>query len=404
MSLENAANIPKEELVALCMKMNKRMQMMETKGKELVKRKGTLLYERRKLLELVNTVLPQDLGQEPKLNPADDADLDLELVGTRWTAAEQQRAGVLIDAQQRLEDAEQRLHHSSSGSEKLGKQAVSAELPGGTESGETQAEAVTQLRAECDRSNRELSDERVHSKKLDAEVTRLQKIETHLKTQARQMEVAIIEKTTKLGELAKQLEADKAAYEEKVVSIQMTAASAAQTASASAAREGDEAKEREMAALRQQLESAQSQIAALKTAQEEADMSVANNRDMISALQSRLIEVEPELMQAREKLKRMESEKTASALLRAEHQAEFNKLSKDLKRAFAVNEETAKALAELEEYKANAEGKLIKLVTMTEQVTVLQSAVDDKTSLISRLRTEAQTAERNHAMRTGRWL
>ena len=34
------------------------------------------------------------------------------------------------------------------------------------------------------------------------------------------------------------------------------------------------------------------------------------------------------------------------------------------------------------------------------QVTVLQASVEDKTSLITRLRAEAQAGERNHAMRT----
>jgi hypothetical protein len=32
-------DIPREELLALCMKMNKRMQAMESKGKELVRKK-----------------------------------------------------------------------------------------------------------------------------------------------------------------------------------------------------------------------------------------------------------------------------------------------------------------------------------------------------------------------------
>jgi len=49
----SAEDIPKEELMHLCMKMNKRMQAMESKGKELVRRKATLLTERHKLLELM---------------------------------------------------------------------------------------------------------------------------------------------------------------------------------------------------------------------------------------------------------------------------------------------------------------------------------------------------------------
>ena len=46
-------DIPREELLALCMKMNKRMQAMEIKGKELVRKKGTLLEERHLLLDWI---------------------------------------------------------------------------------------------------------------------------------------------------------------------------------------------------------------------------------------------------------------------------------------------------------------------------------------------------------------
>jgi hypothetical protein len=49
----SAEDIPKEELMHLCMKMNKRMQAMESKGKDLVRKKATLLTERSKLLELM---------------------------------------------------------------------------------------------------------------------------------------------------------------------------------------------------------------------------------------------------------------------------------------------------------------------------------------------------------------
>ena len=49
----------------LCMKMNKRMQAMESKGKELVRRKATLLTERNKLLELMGTSSSLSILKDP---------------------------------------------------------------------------------------------------------------------------------------------------------------------------------------------------------------------------------------------------------------------------------------------------------------------------------------------------
>jgi hypothetical protein len=43
---KSPSDIPKEDLMQLCMKMNKRMQAMEVKGADLVKRKTQLLTER----------------------------------------------------------------------------------------------------------------------------------------------------------------------------------------------------------------------------------------------------------------------------------------------------------------------------------------------------------------------
>jgi hypothetical protein len=61
----SAEDIPKEELMHLCMKMNKRMQAMESKGKELVRRKATLLTERNKLLELMGTSSSLSILKDP---------------------------------------------------------------------------------------------------------------------------------------------------------------------------------------------------------------------------------------------------------------------------------------------------------------------------------------------------
>ena len=99
-------DIPKEELMSLCMKMNKRMQGMETKGKELVKKKGTLLAERQKLLELFRTVMPIPvLGKE-------DADLDLPAIERSWAEFETKRREQMADLEAKVVAKEQLMQQS----------------------------------------------------------------------------------------------------------------------------------------------------------------------------------------------------------------------------------------------------------------------------------------------------
>lgn len=73
---------------------------------------------------------------------------------------------------------------------------------------------------------------------------------------------------------------------------------------------------------------------------------------------------------------------------------------KDLKMAMEKNEALERRLSELE----NVESKLISLNTksseMERTVEILQVSLDEKNGIISRLRSEMQTAETNHGMRT----
>ena len=88
------------------MKMNKRMQGMETKGKELVKKKGTLLAERQKLLELFRTVMPIPvLGKE-------DADLDLPAIERSWAEFETKRREQMADLEAKVVAKEQLMQQS----------------------------------------------------------------------------------------------------------------------------------------------------------------------------------------------------------------------------------------------------------------------------------------------------
>lgn len=66
----NPEDIPKEDLLHLCMKMNKRMQALESKGTEVNKRNKELLEEKKQLLDIIKTYLsvPLMLGDSEALD------------------------------------------------------------------------------------------------------------------------------------------------------------------------------------------------------------------------------------------------------------------------------------------------------------------------------------------------
>jgi hypothetical protein len=97
-------DIPKEELMNLCMKMNKRMQAMETKGKELVKKKGSLLLERAKLLELMKMVIPV-----PSLS-RDGDDLDVLSIESEWLVFDSRRKAQDIENDTKLAAKEKQMN------------------------------------------------------------------------------------------------------------------------------------------------------------------------------------------------------------------------------------------------------------------------------------------------------
>jgi hypothetical protein len=93
---KNPEDIPKEELMHLCMKMNKRMQAMELKGKELVKKKSTLLSERQKLLELMKSEISFPF------NAKDDQEIDLFTLENCWVEWKRNTNNKFLELEQKL--------------------------------------------------------------------------------------------------------------------------------------------------------------------------------------------------------------------------------------------------------------------------------------------------------------
>lgn len=76
-SEKSPEDIPREELVHLCMKMNKRMQAMEAKGQELIKKKNSLANDRKIMLSFLTSIpLP--------LSIRDDDDISEEELYHMW--------------------------------------------------------------------------------------------------------------------------------------------------------------------------------------------------------------------------------------------------------------------------------------------------------------------------------
>jgi hypothetical protein len=93
--------IPKEELIQLIMKLNKRNQVMEQKGKEILKKSKVLLSERQKLIGLIEAVVQLPLQPVPS-----DNDLDFNVVEISWNEWINTRNLHLSELERKLQIAE----------------------------------------------------------------------------------------------------------------------------------------------------------------------------------------------------------------------------------------------------------------------------------------------------------
>lgn len=101
-------DIPKEELMALCMKLNKRMQSLEGRYNELRARKQTLLNERKALIELISS--------EVSINVAilDEQDIPLDEFRDKWSERRRENAEQLNSLKLRVSKAESAATSNSS--------------------------------------------------------------------------------------------------------------------------------------------------------------------------------------------------------------------------------------------------------------------------------------------------
>ncbi len=152
--------------------------------------------------------------------------------------------------------------------------------------------------------------------------------------------------------------------------------------------------------LKKQIEMQNSQIISLNIQLEEKNASNVVNRQIIDSLQDKVQKLTNELVTFKEKNKDAEKNIGATALLKAEQDALLSSLRKDLKVALDSREELVKQLKSMEESMAKYKLLEKKLSDLEHSEKELLDKTNEQTALITRLRTESQTAERNHAMRT----
>ena len=76
----NPDDIPKEELLHLCMKMNKRMQGMEYKGQELIRKQKSLLAERKELIQIIKGSLKLNGTADNSIHTSTNEDDEIDVV------------------------------------------------------------------------------------------------------------------------------------------------------------------------------------------------------------------------------------------------------------------------------------------------------------------------------------
>ena len=145
--------------------------------------------------------------------------------------------------------------------------------------------------------------------------------------------------------------------------------------------------------------------AAQRTAQlelllEEKEATLSTTREVATSLQQTLDMSQQELQTLRGKTSNSERNASAAAMLKAEQEAVCNELREKLKRSQADKDELRVQVASLNQRLGISSATGERITELEQKVKHLQTELTEKTTLVTRLRTEGQSAERNHAMRT----
>lgn len=228
-------------------------------------------------------------------------------------------------------------------------------------------------------------------RKHNLEIENKKVIENGLRSSVASLEETIKTKTSKIDELQKMLDSAKSQFEERILFLQMQQ---------NTWKQREDVMSKEISEWKRQNESMALQLSALQLKLEEKEVVTKSGREISQALQSRLVEIESELSEKNKLFKEMEKKMMSLNEQIKDKDEIIANLRRDAKVAAEGLEDYSKRLKDLEEYRIKTEGLMIKLANQAEQINTLTTELEDKSSLITRLRSEAQANDRNHAMRT----
>lgn len=224
---------------------------------------------------------------------------------------------------------------------------------------------------------------------LKSELERARIIEKNMRSSISNLELTSLEKNQRIEELEKLLESERAAREEDLVFFRLQ-----QMKSDKGAPVIDDVK------TIAELSEAKQKLLLQRT---EIDEQRSRNELLLEQArqyEKRIFGLESEVSKYKEKLKDIEKNSGASAILKAEQEALLNSLRRDLKIALAAKEDAARHIKDLEEYRGRAEGQLVKLVEYKEKSLAAEERVNELHVLNARLQSDLQTVETNHAKKT----
>ena len=383
---KSIGDIPHTDLVHLCLKMNKKIQTNEVKLSEISKRNRKLIDERTSLFAIMKNIININSSViDSKASMDDSVELDTATLEVDCASYAKERE----DTQKRLAEKEQELAmyivQADAKYEKLKLQTRGGDATSAVAADMFAPETSWLEEKQCLQS--EVVDLKSKVKLSESDVSKLLNESNKQKSEIASLEKMLSDQTSKLALFQKENEKTKGAYEEKLLFLQMQL---------NGLKGKEEGKEKEGASMKTHLESANARVQQQAVQLEEKTLALRANEQLLHGLQAKVEQLEPQAERAKE----LERNSHATTMLLAEKDALIKSLRNDCRRILEEKEDGAKRLRDLEEHRVRAEGHLMKLQQSSELAQRLAVQLEEKTSLITRLHTEAQTSERNHAMRT----
>lgn len=349
----NPNDIPPDELLQLCMKLNKRMQTLETKHNELVQKYKVVNQEKISLFDLLKSSID---------NPPDSLE-DISALQEVWTHQQE----------------EEKVHIR-----KLEEEIKSLKLSQTDHSHSESSQSPVDLEQQSSQLQRALQE----LQEAHLEVHKAHQIEKNLRNSISNLELTSLEKNQRIEELEKLFEAEKAAREEDLVFFRLQ-----QMKSDKGAVVDDVKTVAELSEAKQKILLQEGEL-------EERRQRIESLLEQTRQYEKRMLTLESDANRYKEKLKEFEKNSGATTLLKAEQEALLNSLRRELKNALSAKEDLARHVKDLEAYRGRAEGQLVKLVEYKEKALAVEENLIEAQALNSRLQSQLQTVETNHALKT----